>query len=71
MKILPPLWFTEQGSPRPIGIVIVEADDDTVQAFIGTGSGISEATDIEKIIRYGASFSKEAALHLWTLFGYG
>ncbi len=53
--------FTEMGSPRPIGIVIVEIESSKERkAYIGTGVGVSEERDIDMILNHGAKF------HLFT-----
>ena len=61
MKVLDVIWFTEMGNIKPIGIVLVKKDDDTIAAYVGTGDGISENSDMQKIAEQGARFSLVAA----------
>lgn len=66
MKILNTLWFTEMGSPRPIGIVFgVDEVTGKHKAYIGTCSGMNEKLDADYIAQHGAKFPFESAKLLW------
>lgn len=41
MEIIDSIWFTEHGSSKPIGLVLVNITHET-KAYIGTGDGLSQ-----------------------------
>jgi hypothetical protein len=57
-KIVENLWFTELGSPRPIGIIVVENEVGDRKAYIGTGMGGDEGLDSQRVAGNGAKLSK-------------
>jgi len=63
MKILRSIWFTEAGSNKPIGVVIVETPQGQ-KSYIGTGNGQDEGQDALKIATFGAKFPISAAIEL-------
>lgn len=60
MKIVGACWFTEMGSNRPIGVVIVENEFER-KAYIGTAYGINEMADSKYIAERGAKFPLDMA----------
>jgi len=50
-------WFTEMAAEKPIGIIKV-SNEYEVKYYIGTGWGIDQEEDEEKIKTYGAKFPK-------------
>jgi hypothetical protein len=65
MKIQDAIWFTEMGTPRPIGIIYGE-DEVTGEkkAYIGTGHGFNEHADTQHIAKYGAKLTLETVKQL-------
>ena len=57
------VWFTEWGTVKPIGIIIV-CDPAPREAYIGTGDGMSQKDDEIKIARHGAKFPLNIAINL-------
>ena len=65
MKIVGKTWFTEMGSTRPIGVVIIETEiGQSVferKAYIGTAFGVNEMADARHIAERGAKFPVDMA----------
>jgi len=65
MKILNAIWFTEMGTSKSIGVVIVEVEGEE-HAYIGTSQSdaritFDELQDAQWVAERGARFLVEAA----------
>ncbi|MCK5016748.1 MAG: hypothetical protein KAS32_06705 [Candidatus Peribacteraceae bacterium] len=64
LEIIGNTWFSQMNGPT-VGIVLCR---DTVtqeeKAYIGTASGASEETDVERITMYGGKFKADIARKL-------
>lgn len=58
------VWFTEGLSTRPIGVVLGKNGVGEWRAFIGTGDGLDEVSDIKRVANMGATFPVEIAASL-------
>lgn len=66
-RIGPALWFTEHGSIRPIGMVLVRQPTGRFRGYVGNAAGRDEPHDRLHIARFGARLPAKAVAVLFSV----
>lgn len=64
MRVVDSIWFTPMGGAC-IGIVMVETDYDGFTFYIGTGAGLNQQNDEQRIAETGARFPWHAGVEMF------
>lgn len=68
MKVLKTVWFAQNGSSYPIGIVMGVGDVGEKKAYIGTAVGHDKEQDVKHIAQNGAKLTEEMCSDLFGFF---